>query len=309
MREYVAQVCTTDADFLGECCRWDEVHQELMWVNQSQGPGQMYRATVDGPEVTIVRRYELSGSPSAFAPVAGRDAGWILAMDRSLWWLDVQGGLQELVTPDAGQTTPVHTNDGAADPWGRFWMGTMADDASDGHAHLYRYSAARGLTTIFEGLSISNGIAWSPDQRTMYHVDSGPGTIRAFDVDDHGEISNQRVFAQFDVAREGTPDGLCIDEDGAMWVAVWGGYEVRHYSSQGDLLGRVSLDTAQPSSCTLGGPGGTTLYITTAQEDMSDEQLAAEPHAGRLFYAEVGVRGLVLRTFDTLESRTGEHHD
>ena len=309
MKEFVADVCSSAPDFLGECCRWDEVHSELMWVNQSSGPGQVYRAMVEGTRVTVVRRYELPGSPSAFAPLSDPDQGWIVAMDQSLVLMDREGSLREVAVPEAHHGRDVHTNDGAADPWGRFWIGSMGNAADDGLGSLYRYDAREGLTTVMEGLTISNGIAWSPDRATMYHVDSGPGTIRAYDVDESGELSSPRVFAQFDVAREGTPDGICLDENGALWVAVWGGYEVRHYSPQAELLGRVRLDTAQPSSCALGGPDGTTLYITTAQEDMSAEQLAAQPHAGRLFCASVGVRGLPLASFDIRQIRTEEQND
>ena len=302
MNRFEAEVCTTAPVFLGECCRWDDAHQELLWVNQTPGPGQLYRATVDGSEVTIVHRYDFHGSPSAFAPIEGGDAGWIVAIDRSLWRVQRDGRMVEVAAPYAQDDSTIHLNDGAADPRGRFWIGSMANDAAVGRAALFRFDASEGLRTIIEGITISNGIAWSPTGDTMYHVDSGPGTIRAFDVDGDGEISHMRPFAQFDVAREGTPDGICIDEHGGMWVAVWGGYEVRHYSPEGELVGRVHVDTAQPSSCALGGVDGTTLYITTAQEDLSTAQLAAEPHAGRLFCADVGVRGIPMHTFEMVDT-------
>jgi sugar lactone lactonase YvrE len=131
----------------------------------------------------------------------------------------------------------------------------------------------------------------------MYYVDSGPGTISAFDVSDTGEISNQRVFAQLNVDEEGAPDGLCVDAEGAIWVAVWGGYQVRRYSPNGELIARVAVSTAQPSCCAIGGANGTTLYITTAREDMSDDQLASELDAGRLYCVDVGVAGLPLAPY------------
>jgi len=146
-------------------------------------------------------------------------------------------------------------------------------------------------------VTISNGIGWSPDQRTMYYVDSGPGTIYAFDVDGRGDVSGKRVFAQFDTASQGTPDGLCVDEQGAIWVAVWGGYEVRRYAPTGEQLGSVRVPTAQPSCCAIGGANRTTLYVTTAQEGMAAEVLAREPDAGRLFCADVGVAGLALNPY------------
>ena len=186
MKDYIAQVCNSEPDFLGESCRWDQVHQELLWVNQPAGPGQMYRATVNGPDVCIIRRYDFNGSPSAFAPLAGVDKGWIVAIDRSLWLLERDGELSEVAAPYPAEMVEVHLNDGAADPWGRFWIGSMASDAAAGRGALFRLDAVTGLDTIFEGITISNGIAWSPRGDTMYYVDSGPGTIRAFDVDAEG---------------------------------------------------------------------------------------------------------------------------
>jgi sugar lactone lactonase YvrE len=131
----------------------------------------------------------------------------------------------------------------------------------------------------------------------MYYVDSGPATIHAYDVDGNGEISDARLFAQFDTATEGTPDGLCVDEEGCIWVAVWGGYEVRRYAPTGEVVARVGVATAQPSCCALGGANGTTLYVTTAQENMAASQLDNEPEAGRLFAANVGVTGRPLDTY------------
>jgi sugar lactone lactonase YvrE len=133
----------------------------------------------------------------------------------------------------------------------------------------------------------------------MYYADSAPGTISMFDVDEFGEISNQRTFAQFDVASEGAPDGLCVDSEGALWVAVWGGYEVRRYAKDGEQIARVRIDTAQPSCCTIGGENGTTLYITTAREDMTPEQLERESNAGRLLCVDVGVAGQPVNTYRT----------
>jgi sugar lactone lactonase YvrE len=295
--EVRGEVCTTEGYYLGECCRWDHVRQELSWVNIAPGSGQMFRASVVGSEITIHRRYDFEGSPTAFAPLAQVGDGWIVAMGQSLYLMDAEGGVQMVASPEERHADTVRTNDGIADPWGRFWIGSMAYDFAPGAASLYRFGR-EGLRTIFEDVTISNGIGWSPDARTMYYIDSGPGTIQAFEVDESGEISSPRIFAHLDVDREGAPDGMCVDAEGGVWVAIWGGYEVRHYSPEGVLLGRVTLDTAQPSSCALGGPDGTTLYITTAQENMTVEQLEAEPHAGRLFCAEVGVRGLPLNAFD-----------
>ncbi len=297
MKSYEAVPCTTERYFLGECARWDEVREELLWVNVAPGTGQFFRAHVEGAEVEVIAHYDLPGTLTAVAPLESRDEGWIIAVDDSLLVLREDGSTRTLASPEARHHGEVRTNDGAADPWGAFWIGSMARDKTVGRGSLYRFHESRGVETVREHLTIANGIGWSPDARTAYHVDSAPGVIVAFDVDERGNLNNERLFARFDVATEGAPDGLCVDEDANVWVALWGGREVRQYSSRGEQLATVAVDTLQPSSCALGGPRGTTLYITTAQEDMSPQQLEEDRHAGRLFACEVGVRGLALNPY------------
>lgn len=295
MPEFLAQPCTTDAYYLGECCRWDEVRRELSWVNVDAG--EFYRATADGPTIEIVQRYELGAFATTVAPMQERRDGWIVARGQSIVALSEAGAITPLAEPEARNVGIVRMNDGSADPWGRFWIGSMAFDYEPGRASLYRYHQSTGSQTILSDVTISNGIGWSPDERTMYYVDSAPGTITTYDVDGRGEISSPRPFAQFDVATEGAPDGLCVDSEGAIWVAVWGGYEVRRYAPTGELIGRVQIGTAQPSCCAIGGANGTTLYVTTAREHMTPEQLEGEPNAGRLFCVDVGVAGLSINTY------------
>jgi sugar lactone lactonase YvrE len=295
MREYVAIPCTTELYELGECCRWDEVRGELYWVDVYTG--RFFRASADGTQVDILAQYQVEGVITTLAPYELRSDGWIVGMNQSIAHLSESGEVHELSSPEARHAPEVRTNDGAVDPWGRFWVGSMAFDSSKGRGSLYRFHESSGTETIFGDVTISNGVGWSPDRRTMYYVDSGPGTISAFDVSDTGEISNQRVFAQLNVDEEGAPDGLCVDAEGAIWVAVWGGYQVRRYSPNGELIARVAVSTAQPSCCAIGGANGTTLYITTAREDMSDDQLASELDAGRLYCVDVGVAGLPLAPY------------
>jgi len=292
-----ATPCTTDTYYLGESARFDEIRQELYWVNIDRTAGTFYRAHATGSDVTIVAQYTLPGSLTAVAPYEQREDGWVVACDDSLLHLALDGSYSVLARPEAHNGGAVRTNDGAADPWGSFWVGSMARDAEVGRASLYRFHESAPVETVFEELTIANGLGWSPDARTMYFVDSGPGTIHSYDVDDAGDISGQRLFARFDVPTEGAPDGLCVAADGTLWVAVWGGSEVRQYAPTGERLATVRLDTSQPSCCTIGGANGTTLYITTAQEDMSDAQLSAEPNAGRLFSVDIGVPGLPLAPY------------
>jgi sugar lactone lactonase YvrE len=287
VEDFVATACTTDLYELGECCRWDDVQGELNWVDVLSG--RFFRARADGERIDIVRSYEVGGTLSSFAPLENRSDGWIVAVNQSILLRTESGDLRELAQPEARKATEVRMNDGVADPWGRFWVGSMAFDSSEGRGSLFRFQESTGTDTILENVTVSNGLGWSPDRRTMYYVDSGPGILYSFDVDERGEISHQRPFLQFDVATEGTPDGLYVDGEGAIWVAMWGGYEVRGYSPDAVQLARVSLSTAQPSCCTIGGVSGTTLYVTTASEDTAQHILDREPDAGRLFSVDVHV--------------------
>ncbi len=295
VQEFVAEPCSTDRYFLGECSRWDEVLQELLWVDFYAG--RLYRATANGARVEIFASYEIEGTMSAAAPLRNRDEGWIVATDQSLAILDPEGNLRELDRPEAARAPRVRMNDGSADPWGEFWIGSMAIDSTPGNGNLYRYGVMTGTRTIVSGLTISNGLGWSPDRRTMYFVDSGPCVVYAFDVDIEGAVSARRPFLQFDREVDGTPDGLCVDAEGALWIAFWGGSDVRRYSPDGELIARVIVPTSEPTCCTIGGANETTLYVTTAREDLTDEQLGLEPDAGRLFCVDVGVTGLPVNSF------------
>jgi sugar lactone lactonase YvrE len=173
-------------------------------------------------------------------------------------------------------------NDGACDPQGRFWAGSMALDERSGAGNLYRLDPGGEVTTVLGGLTIANGLGWSPDGATMYHADSGPGTITAYDFDaDSGQIERPRVIAR---SRRGVPDGLTLDDEGLLWVALFGGACVVRYDPAGREVARIALPVSQPTCCAL---VGTRLFITTASRDVA----AREPHAGRLFAADVGVTG------------------
>lgn len=295
MKEFVAEPCTTDLYYLGECCRWDEVRGELSWVDLDAG--RMFRATADATRIEIIATHEVEGTLTACAPMRDRSQGWIVATDQSIAILDENGRLQMVDEPEAGRADQVRMNDGAADPWGRFWFGSMAYGDEPGLGNLFRYSETTGTETIVRGPTTSNGLGWSPDRRVMYFVDSGPGGVYAFDVDGDGGVSNQRTLIQLKPEIEGAPDGLCVDAEGSLWIAVWGGSEVRRYSPTGELIARVSLSTSQPASCAIGGANATTLYVTTASEDMSAEQLEQDSEAGRIFCVDVGIAGLPIDTF------------
>jgi sugar lactone lactonase YvrE len=279
-----AIACTTEQNLLGEGVTWDARRDELLRVDILAGRVYRDRIADDGGLIPI-RTYDLGGTVSAIAPIEGDD-GWLLAADRGIAHLSPDGSLHAIA-----DIAPLGTrmNDAACDPRGRFWAGTIADRA--GAAALYRLGLDGQTELILDGLTTSNGLDWSPDDRTMYLADSGPCLVHAFDFDaDGGTISNARVL--IDLAEDlGTPDGLTVDADGDLWVAIWGAGRVHRYSPDGVLREEMILPAAQATSCAFAGPGMHRLYVTTATEDFSDEQRRADRASGLVYRFETNATG------------------
>jgi sugar lactone lactonase YvrE len=274
---------------LTEGPRWHEERCELFWVDILASTFHRARHG-DGGSAEALTTVTLDRHVGAAAPAAG--GGYVLAAGQGFLFLDDSGDVTELAQPDAGHTE-VRMNDGACDAEGRFWAGTMAYDVTPGAGVLYRLELDGSCSTVLTGLTISNGIGWSPDGKTMYLNDSGTGLVEAFDFDPaSGDISGRRTLVSIPGPDIG-PDGLTVDEEGGIWVAVWGGAEVRRYDPQGGLVETVHLPVTRPTSCAFGGPDCATLFVTSARNGLDDDELARQPDAGRLFRVEgLGVRGM-----------------
>jgi sugar lactone lactonase YvrE len=277
---------------LGEGLRWDARRQEILGVDILAG--RVYRGRVgDDGSLSLVSHYQLPATVGAIAPVQD-DEGWILAADRGFLHLASDGSVREIeeVSPAGARM-----NDGACDPQGRFWAGTLADDFRPGGGALYRLDRDGQVTVMRRDLTISNGIGWSPDGTTMYLADSGPGVVYAFRFDgESGTLSGDRPFVSID-KEVGTPDGLTVDGAGDVWVAIYGGGQVHRYSPGGDLRDRLMVPAHQTTSCTFAGAQLNRLYVTTATEGWSDEQRRAEPGAGLVYRFEVDATGRAATPF------------
>jgi sugar lactone lactonase YvrE len=279
-----AVACTTEQTQLGEGARWDARRGELLRVDILAGRVYRDRIADDGGLIAI-RMYEVSGTVSAVAPLDGEE-GWLLAAGRGFAHLSPDGSLREVA-----EVAPSGTlmNDAACDPQGRFWAGTKTDQV--GGAALYRLDPNGETEMMLDGLSISNGLGWSPDGATMYLADTTPRVVHAFAFDgERGTISDGRVLIT--VAEEiGGPDGLTVDADGDLWVAIFGGGRVQRYSSSGELLEELLVPAMETTSCAFAGPGLNRLYVTTATEHWSDEQRRAEPAAGLVYRFDTEATG------------------
>jgi sugar lactone lactonase YvrE len=227
-----------------------------------------------------VRTRALDRHVGAVAPVQA--GGYVLAAGQGFLFVDEADSVHELVQPEAGHAH-VRMNDGACDPQGRFWAGTMAYDESPGAGTLYRLELDGRCSTVLTGLTISNGIGWSPDGGTMYLSDSGAGVVEAFDFDGgSGEIAGRRTLVQ--IAQPGmAPDGLTVDEHGDIWVGLYGGWAVNRYAPDGSLRTTVPIPAAQATSCVFGGADRRTLFVTTGRERLDVAELERQPDAGRVF--------------------------
>ena len=275
------------AGVLTEGPRWHAERAELLWVDILGRTLHRGRPGLDG-SLESVDTITLDRHVGAVAPAVG---GYVLAAGTGFLYVDDAGAVHELAQPAAGRSD-VRMNDGACDAQGRFWAGTMAYDESPGAGTLYRLELDGSCTTVLSGLTISNGIGWSPDGATMFLADSGTSRVDAFDFDaSSGDISRRRTIVA--IQEPGVaPDGLTVDEDGGIWVALWGGGAVRRYRPDGTLLTVVPLPVDRPTSCVFGGPDRSTLFVTTARQGLDDEALSRQPHAGRVFRIEgLGVRG------------------
>jgi sugar lactone lactonase YvrE len=259
---------------LGEGPLWDARTQELLWVDILAGVVHRF-----DPDTGADRVFDAGGYVGAV--VARASGGYALATAEGFALATEDGRVTPLAA--VGHDEAIRMNDGACDSRGRFWAGSMRLDEAGGGGCLYRLDPDHSVTTICEGVTISNGIAWSPDDTLLYYVDTPTGTIDVFDFDAAtGTALDRRVLVRTD--GPGLPDGLVADAEGCLWVAFWGGAAVRRYAPDGELLDVVEVPAAHTTKAAFGGAALERLYITTAAGD--------EPHAGGLFVADPGVHGL-----------------
>ena len=276
-----AEQVTDPVAYHGEGPVWSDGWGGLRWVDMLAG--DVLALAADG---TVARRHVNSGVVAAVRPRRG--GGAVLGIERGFALEDAAGTITRLdeVWSDQG----VRMNDGGCDPDGRFYCGSMAYDQSVGAASLYRLDTDRSVHVVLTDVTISNGLEWSPDGSRAYYNDTPTRQITVFDYDIDAGLTRRRVFAEVD----GFPDGLTVDAQGGVWVAIYDGGKVHRYAPDGVLDEVVEVPARKVTACCFGGVGLNELFITTSREDLAEGE---DPLAGSLFKAAPGVAGRPVREF------------
>jgi sugar lactone lactonase YvrE len=278
-----------EAAIIGEGPVWDDRLGRLLWLDIAQG-----LVHVTDPSTGVDRAIVVGQPVGAIAPSV--DGTYVAAVRDGFGRLDVGAGTFELVAAVEGGDRSTRMNDGKVDPAGRFWAGTMALDERPGAGSLYRFDPDGSVTRHLTGLTISNGLDWTADGHTMYFVDSPTQRVDAITFDAMpGTLGERRPFATID-ASLGVPDGLTVDAEDHVWVAVWGGWCVLHLDPSGREVERLPVPAAQPSSVAFGGPDLRDLFITTATDGLQIPD-PTQPDAGSLFVCRPGPQGRSPRRF------------
>lgn len=279
-----AQQLTPPVAYHAEGAVWFPSWGGLKWVDMLAGD----ILSLDWETGRIDRMHTGSAIAALVRPrVAG---GMVIATERefSLW----RDGCKEWSTPHLWDSRDRHFNEGGCDPAGRILCGSMSSREEPHAGEMYRLNPDGSVERLFGDITISNGLGFNAANTLMYYIDTATSRIDVFDVQ-AGQPVNRRPFVS--VPHElGSPDGLWVDQQDGIWVALYGGSAVHHYSSQGVLEGIVDVPATQVTSCTFGGPNLDTLFITTSRENLAASD---EPQAGSVFAAEVGVRGAPVAPF------------
>jgi len=270
---------------LGECPVWSGRERVLYWVDINAPSLNRF-----DPATTRNTAMPMPESIGCFA--LRRDGGFVVALRSGFWLADADGILTRKVADAPYDPAHHRFNDGRCDPRGRFLVGYMNEARDAASAALVRLDPDFTQTRLLAGMTISNGLAFSPDGRTMYHTDTPTQVVRAYAYDAaSGTPSSPRVLARFTAAGD-RPDGAAVDRDGCYWIALYGGGRVLRIAADGRVLAGFPVPAICPTMCAFGGPDLKTLYVTSARQRRVADELARLPQSGGLFAMPVDVPGL-----------------
>ncbi|MGL4415753.1 SMP-30/gluconolactonase/LRE family protein [Roseinatronobacter monicus] len=269
---------------LGECPLWCGQTQRLWWVDIEAPAIHCF-----DPETGQNQTFALDENVGCIGLRA--QGGFIAGLRSGLWLLDAKGRKEKLIANPQEDTRISRFNDGRVDPWGRFWAGTIYEPRDRPAAGLYRVNAALECQPMAGDIKVSNGVAFSPDRRWLYHSDTPAHVIYRYPLDPQtGEIGARTVFHQFPFGN-GRPDGAAVDAEGFYWSALYEGARVVRLSPEGEIVAEYPVPARCPTMCAFGGADLRTVYVTSACHGRPPEELADWPESGNLFAMRVDVPG------------------
>lgn len=270
---------------LGECPIWSARDASLFWVDIDAPSLNRF-----DPVTGVNHAMPMPASIGSFA--LRRPHGFLVALRDGVWLSRADGSLDRRIVEAPYDPHHHRFNDGRCDPAGRFVVGSMNENRDAPDAALYRIDADGRCTEILSGMTVSNGLAWSPDGRTMYHADTPTHEVRAFDYDARSGLPDRpRTFARW-TGETDRPDGGAVDSEGNYWTCFFRGGKVVKIARSGRTLAEYPVPAMCPTMCAFGGPDLTTLYVTSARRKRPDDELARLPHSGGIFAMHVDVPGL-----------------
>jgi sugar lactone lactonase YvrE len=271
---------------LGEGAFWNYRTQEFYWVDIEGKSLHIYN-----PKTKNNKSFLLPSRIGTVVPKNSTEA--VVALEDGVYIMNTDSGDISLLSDIENNKTQNRFNDGKCDPLGRLWVGSMALNEEKYSGSLYMIDENGKTELKIDSVTISNGIVWTSNHKTMYYIDTPTAKIRAFDFDNNtGNLSNERVVIEVNDSL-GFPDGMAIDEDDMLWVGMWNGNAVIRFNpNTGEIISKIEVPAHNVTSCAFGGKLLDTLYITTASVDMTPEEEAAYPLAGSLFKAVPGVKGV-----------------
>ncbi|MBW1639741.1 SMP-30/gluconolactonase/LRE family protein [Microbacterium resistens] len=279
-------IATTESFQLGEGPLWDPIRERVFWVDIQAGRA-INGALADDGSIVVLEVVQLDETVGAVAVSPAGD--WLIAGHRRLVHRSADGALG-----DGPRILPEHSgsrlNDGKPDPAGRYLIGSLRLSGPSTTESLVAVDADGSMTTVDDDLTLSNGMVWSADGRTFYNIDTERQTIFCRDYDPvTGATGARKIFLTID---DGLPDGMTVDDEEHLWIAIWGLGEIRRYSPTAQLVQTIHVPAPHTSSVAFAGRALDTLVITTAREGLTDEQLATFPLSGRIFTTKPGVHGV-----------------
>jgi len=271
---------------LGEGAIWNYKTHELYWIDIEGRQLNIYN-----PKSKINKVLKTESRIGTVVPFTEDEA--LIALENGVHKIDIQTGKSNLFTDMKSELLGSRLNDGKCDPSGRFWVGSMHLEQETGKANLYTITSENILQKKIDSVTISNGIVWTSDKKTMYYIDTPTSTIKEFDYNNEtGEISNGKIAVKIPI-KFGFPDGMTIDEENMLWVGMWNGNAVIRFNPKtGKVISKIEVPAHNITSCAFGGENLETLYITSARIDMTEEELIKYPLAGSLFSINPGVKGV-----------------